>query len=63
MIVKHFLVNSGVVISHQPSFTWPCTWQLLYVLKGRIFHDVKGIKNVTTELNAVPLDTFDDCFA
>jgi hypothetical protein len=31
-------------------------------LKGRTFHDVQGIKYVTPELNAVPLDTFDDFF-
>jgi len=31
-------------------------------LKGRTFHGVQGIKHVTPELNAVPLDTFDDFF-
>jgi hypothetical protein len=31
-------------------------------LKGRTLHDVQGIKHVTPELNAVPLDTFDDFF-
>jgi hypothetical protein len=32
-------------------------------LKGNRFQDVEDIKiNVTAELNAVPLEAFDDCF-
>jgi len=31
-------------------------------LKGRTFHNAQGINHVTPELNAVPLDTFDDFF-
>lgn len=33
-------------------------------LKGQWFQDAKGIqKNTTAKFNAVPLGTFDDCFA
>jgi hypothetical protein len=58
-------VNSGVVeVSHQP-FTFCLTpgdfcifSEVKAALKGRRFHDVEGIKNVTTELHSVSLVTW-----
>jgi hypothetical protein len=49
-------------------FTWSCPadfflpQKMKTVLEGRRFQDIKNIKNVTAELNAVPSHAFDGCF-
>jgi histone-lysine N-methyltransferase SETMAR len=68
-VVKTFLAKHGVVeISHPPyspdlapaDFFFPMTKT---TFKGKRFQDVEDIKkNVTAELNTVPLVTFADCF-
>jgi histone-lysine N-methyltransferase SETMAR len=68
--VKIFLAEHGVVeISHSPYspdlapacfFLFPT---MKTVLKGKMFQDVEDIKkNVTAELNAVPLEAFANSF-
>jgi hypothetical protein len=68
--VKTFLAKHGVVeISHPPCspdlapadfFLCPTVKS---ALKGKRFQDVEDIKkNVTAGLNAVPLESFADCF-
>jgi hypothetical protein len=70
LVVNKFLARHGVVeISHQPYssdltpvdiFLYPT---LKTAFKGKRFHDVEDIKkNLTAELNAVPLEAFADCF-
>jgi hypothetical protein len=70
MIVEHFLVTRSMVeISHSPFsphfmpasvFVFP---KVTTILKDKRFQDVKDVqKKVTSELNAVSLDTFDNCF-
>jgi hypothetical protein len=67
LVVKTFLARHGVQISHQPYssdlgppdfFLYPT---VKTALKGKKFHNVEYIKkNVTAELNAVPLGAFAD---
>jgi hypothetical protein len=48
------------LISHQRIFSLST---VKLALKGKRFQDVEDItKNVKTELNAVPLEDFADCF-
>lgn len=70
MTVKHFLANSSAVeISYPPYSTDFILTSFIFlspkgkrVLKRRRFQDVMDIKkNVTTKLNDVLLDIFDDC--
>jgi hypothetical protein len=68
MTVKHFLMNHGMVENSQLPYP-PCFMPANFFIfpkakttpKGR-FQDVEDIKNnVSTALNAVPLDASDDC--
>jgi hypothetical protein len=60
LIVNTFLAKHGVMeISHPPHSPDLAPADFFFVLKGKTFQDVEDIeKNVTAELNAVPLEVF-----